>query len=163
MTDLDRRKFLQLAGTTSAVAAGAAVLPVAGSLAWTGANTVRFRAVTGLPGPPLPASASYVITGQVDLAARTGSVTTALHAGRPDAMSATQFPGLTRKIRITTVTTTASGVLHISGRVMGTSRLRPGETRTVELSIDRRAHRVRANFLGDEVMLDLQHGVPPTG
>jgi hypothetical protein len=70
------------------------------------------------------------------------------------------------EIRITAVTTTAGGVLRISGRVKGrldgVSSLRPGETRTIELSIDRKARQVRANFLGDEVILDLEHPSSPS-
>ncbi len=153
MSHLDRRRSPRIAGTTSAIAAGPAVLPVAGSLAWTGADAFRFRAVTGLSEPSLPACASYVIIGQVYLAARSGMITTALYAGSPDTMA--QFPGLTRLIRITAVTT-AGRVLNISGLVYGASALRPGQTRSVDLSIDRRARRVHANFLGDEVLLDLE-------
>lgn len=154
MTAVDRRKFLQIAGTASAAAAVG--LPIAGSMSWTGANALRFQAVTGLPKDPLPAYASYVITGGVDLAARTGSVTTALYAGAPDAMSAIQLPGLTRKIRISAVTTSGR-VMRISGRVTGAPAMRPGESRIVEFLIDREAGTVRANFLGDEVMLQLDH------
>ena len=58
--------------------------------------------------------------------------------------------------------TTAGGVLHIRGRVDGALSLRPGETRTVEPSIDRSARQVRANFLGDEVMLDLEQPRSPS-
>ncbi len=162
MTVVDRRKFLQIAGTASAAAAVG--LPVAGSMSWTGASTLRFQAVTGLPKAPLPNYASYVITGGVDLAARTGSVTTALYAGAPGAMSTIQFPGLTRKVRVTAVTTDG-GILRISGRVTGNSALRPGESRIVELLIDREAGTVRANFLGDEVMLNLDQtlSLPTSG
>jgi hypothetical protein len=152
MTPVDRRKFLQIAGTASAAAAVG--LPIAGSMSWTEANALRFQAVTGLPKAPLPAYASYVITGGVDLAARTGSVTTAVYAGAPGAMSEIQFPGLTRKIRITAVTT-SGGILRINGRVSGAAALRPGESRNVGFLIDREAGTVRANFLGDEVMLQL--------
>src|SRR5205085_1807201 len=73
MNKLNRRKFLTLAGVGSAAAAAGAALPGANLL--TGgekAKTFTFRAVVGLPKKPLPAYASYVIEGHVDLAAGSG-------------------------------------------------------------------------------------------
>src|SRR5437763_17067373 len=117
MNKLNRRKFLTLAGVGSAAAAAGAALPGANLL--TGgekAKTFTFRAVVGLPKKPLPAYASYVIEGHVDLAAGSGVLTKAVFAGTPEAMSAVALPGLSRIVRITEVQE-LGGTLRITGVV----------------------------------------------
>ena len=59
MDKLNRRKFLKVAGASTAVVAGVSV-PSAGLLAGntTKSDTLTFRAVAGLPAKPLP---SYLV------------------------------------------------------------------------------------------------------
>ena len=155
MRTFDRRGFLRLAGAAGAVAPLATALgrpaPVTGQLS--GAFT--FRAVAGLPALPLPAYASFVLTGHVDAGSRSGMLTQTVFAGAPGAMSAIAFPGLSRSVRVTGVQQ-AGGVLELTGVVDDRSQLQPGESPLVQVTIDRSAGTVRAPVFGSSTLLDLE-------
>ncbi len=161
MKELNRRRFLQLAGAGSlAAAAGAAAavpaLPTASGLTATSTRgTFTFRAVTGLPSQPLPSYASCVIEGHVNLTARSGSVTKTVFAGAPQTMSTVALPGLSRIIRITDVQD-LGGTFRMSGVVDDRSQLQPGESRSFELFIDPAQHLARTTLHGSEVVLQLE-------
>jgi hypothetical protein len=157
MNKLNRRKFLTLAGVGSAAAASA-VLPGADLLTGTGAGkngVYTFRAVVGLPKKPLPAYASYVIEGHVDLATRSGVLTKAIFAGTPQAMSTVALPGLSRIVRITDVQE-LGGTLRITGVVDDRSQLQRGESPTTQILVDRSRGVVQAGFFGNQVLLNLE-------
>ena len=153
MEKLNRRKFLKVAGASSAVAAGA-VLPSSGLLANSAAanGTVTFRAVAGMPQKPLPNYASYVIEGHVNLDARTGVITKSVFAGAPETMSTVALPGMSRIARITDVVEEA-GLLRITGVVDDRSQLRRGESPTFTVLMDRSLGTVKAEFFGNSVTL----------
>lgn len=153
MEKLNRRKFLKVAGASSAVAAGA-VLPSSGLLANSAATngTVTFRAVAGMPQKPLPNYASYVIEGHVNLDARTGIITRSVFAGAPETMSTVALPGMSRIARITDVVEEA-GLLRITGVVDDRSQLRRGESPTFTVLMDRSLGTVKAEFFGNSVTL----------
>ena len=153
MEKLNRRKFLKVAGASSAIAAGA-VLPSSGLLAKSAATngTVTFRAVAGMPQKPLPNYASYVIEGHVNLDARTGVITRSVFAGAPETMSTVALPGMSRIARITDVVEEA-GLLRITGVVNDRSQLRRGESPTFTVFMDRSLGTVKAEFFGNSVTL----------
>jgi len=155
MVKLNRRKFLKVAGASSAVAAGA-TLPTAGLLASSAAThgTVTFRAVAGMPREPLPNYASYVIAGHVNLDSKTGVITTSVFAGAPETMSTIALPGMSRIARVTDVVVEGS-VLRITGVVDDRSQLRRGESNTFIVWLDRSLGTVKAEFFGDSVTLRL--------
>ncbi len=157
MNKLNRRKFLTLAGVGSAAAAAGAALPGANLLTGTDggkANIFTFRAVVGLPKKPLPAYASYVIEGHIDLATRSGVVTKTVFAGAPQARSTVALPGLSRIVRITDVQE-LGGPLRITGVVDDRSQLQRGESRTTQILIDRSRGTVQTAFFGNQVVLNL--------
>src|SRR3989304_7584321 len=99
MEDVDRRAFLKMVGVVSgSVAVGAA--PPAIALAFRGPDGLAFRAVGGLPASGLPAYASYVLQGSVNLATRSGVLTRTVHAGGPDAPRGFALAGLDRVLRV---------------------------------------------------------------
>ena len=153
MEKLNRRKFLKVAGASSAVAAGA-VLPSSGLLANSTSQNgaVTFRAVAGMPQKPLPNYASYVIEGHVNLDAKTGVITKSVFAGAPETMSTVALPGMSRIARITNVVEEA-GLLRITGVVDDRSQLRRGESPTFTVFMDRSLGTVKAEFFGDSVTL----------
>jgi len=153
MEKLNRRKFLKVAGASSAMAAGA-VLPSSGLLANSAATngTVTFRAVAGMPQKPLPNYASYVIEGHVNLDARTGVITRSVFAGAPETMSTVALPGMSRIARITDVVEEA-GLLRITGVVDDRSQLRRGESPTFTVLMNRSLGTVKAEFFGNSVTL----------
>jgi hypothetical protein len=155
MNPIKRRDFLRVAG---AGAAGAAALISAGPLAElimtaTG-RELRFRAVAGVPRPPLPSYASYVIEGDVGLDTGLGTVTKTLYAGGPDAMSDVVLPGLTRTVRITGVTSRGATIV-VQGRSENAKVLLPGENPVVELVVDKTRREVRADLFGSPVTMRL--------
>lgn len=156
MEKLNRRKFLQVAGASTAVAAGVAV-PSAGLLAGNAAKggTVTFRAVVGLPARPLPSYASYVVEGHVDLAHSSGVMTKTVFAGSPETMSTIALPGMSRIARITGVKELGS-TLHITGMVDDRSQLKRGESPEFTVIIDRTSGTVQAEFFGKQVSLLLE-------
>ena len=151
MKQVDRRNFLKLAGVGTAVAA-AALLPGTGLLSWVTGDVLKFRAVIGLPKKPLPAYASLVIEGNVDLDTRTGLITRSLIAGAPGATSNIAFPGTTRSIQVTDVRRSHDTV-EIIGLADSTETLAKGESREVTISINRSMGTATAAFFGHEVML----------
>lgn len=153
MKKMDRRDFLKMAGAGTVAAAAGAAIPVAGYFAWTGKETIRFRAVAGMPRAPLPTYASYVIEGKVDLSARKGTVVKSIYAGAPDVRSGVVFPGTARTVDVTDVRKTSGG-LQISGRLVE-SHLLPGESRDFSMVIDRASGLAQANFLGSKVAMRL--------
>jgi hypothetical protein len=159
MKTLDRRDFLKMAGVgaaAAAVAAGAAV-PVAGYFGCTGRNILRFRAVTGMPKAPLPTYASYVIEGQVDIRARTGTLAKSLYAGAQDAMSGVVFPGTARSIRVTNIWQSGAQ-LKITGELADQAKLLKGESSAFSMLVDRSTGIAQADFLGNPVTMQLdQH------
>jgi len=156
MNKLNRRKFLTMAGVGSAAAAASATLPGANLLTEGGkADTFTFRAVVGLPKKPLPAYASYVIEGHVDLATRSGVLTKGVFAGTPQAMSTIALPGLSRIIRITDVQEVGDS-LRITGVVDDRSQLQRGESQVTQILVDRSRGVVQAGFFGNRVLLNLE-------
>ena len=154
MNKMDRRGFLKLAGTGSAVAAAAAVLPVVGSFARQQSGVLRFSAAVGLPERPLPAYATQLLEGAIDLEKGTGLVTSRVLAGHPEATSDIGLPGLARLIRVSGVTREGA-LVRLRGLIEDRSQLRPGESPQVEILVDQPQGIVRAPFLGREVVLRL--------
>ena len=95
MRHVDRRGLLKLAGAGSVLVAGAA-LPAVRWIAGQDSDVLGFRATLGLPEPPLPSYATYVVEGTVNLTTGTGLVTSRVLAGHPGAPSAIGLPGLGR-------------------------------------------------------------------
>jgi hypothetical protein len=157
MDKLNRRKFLKVAGASTAVVAGVSV-PSAGLLAGnsTKSGTLTFRAVAGLPAKPLPSYASYVLEGHVDLASGSGVMTKTVFAGSPEAMSTIALPGMSRIARITSIED-QGGSLRIIGTVDDRSQLQRGESPEFSAFIDRTSGIVRADFFGKEVSLLLEN------
>ena len=155
MKNLDRRQFLKIVGIGSGAAAAGAMIPNLGMLRTTGPDVLAFRAVAGLPGEPMPAYASYVIEGSLNLKTRTGLLTKTVYAGDPEAMSTIALPGLSRVVRITDVRDLGERVF-VEGVIDDPSQLVAGETAQVWLQVDRSAGIAQASFLGREVMLRLQ-------
>jgi hypothetical protein len=156
MKPIQRREFLKVAGlgTAGAVAVGAT-----GSLVElifsAGERRVRFTATAGLPRPPLPAYASYVVKGEIDLRARTGVVTSDLFAGAPGATSARAFPGLSRQVKVSAVRVAGDGTIYISGDVTTPSDLFPGEDSRIQFALDRAHRTAEASFFGHPVEMQL--------
>lgn len=155
MDDMNRRKFLKVVGVGSGAVAAGAALPAIGMGSWSGARAFSFRAVGGLPGGPVPAYASFVLEGHVDVARRSGVVTKNVFAGGPDEMSSVALPGLSRAVRVTDVRD-RGGRVYVDGVIDDATQLRPGESREVRIQIDRDAGVARARFLGSDVLLRLQ-------
>ena len=154
MEDVDRRAFLKMVGVVSgSVAVGAATPAIA--LAFRGPDVLAFRAVGGLPASGLPAYASYVLQGSVNLATRSGVLTRTVYAGAPDAPSEFALPGLSRVIRVTDVRV-AGSVVDITGVIDDRSQLAAGESAFVAFRVDRAAGTVRAPFVASEVSLQIR-------
>jgi hypothetical protein len=81
------------------LAAGAA-FPVVGRRATQESNLFGFRATLGLPEPPLPSYATYVVEDSINLATGSGLVTSRVLAGHPGAVSEIGLPGLGRIVRV---------------------------------------------------------------
>lgn len=154
MTDFTRRDFLKLAGAgTVAVAGGLATFRLVG--ANRAGDTFTFRAVKGLPERPLPAYASYVLEGNVDLAHRTGVITRKVYAGGPEAMSSVVFDELTRTYSITSVQGTPR-LLTLQATLDGQATLHPGESGTATILVNQARSEVRAPFIGNDVVMKLE-------
>jgi hypothetical protein len=152
-----RRKFLKVTG---AGVAGAAALSALGPLATLVASVhngvLQFRAVTGLPNSPLPAYASYVLEGRVNLKTKSGVMTQSLMAGAPEAMSPIAFPGVARSATVSNVRITDQ-VVRITGRVDDPSQLLKGESPMAEITLDRSKSLAWAHFFGGEVTMRLKY------
>jgi hypothetical protein len=153
MKHIDRRSAFKLAGAGTLLVAGAA-LPVVGRLAAQQSNLFGFRAIVGLPEPPLPSYATYVVEGSVNLETGTGLVTTRVLAGHPGTASEIGLPGLGRIVRVLGIDKQDS-LLAMRGIIEDRSQLQPGESPEVELVVDQRLGVVQAPFVGRMVSLAL--------
>jgi hypothetical protein len=153
MNNIDRRRLFKLAAAGSVAAAGAAV-PVVGRLTSNVDDhpTISIRATHGLPEPPLPSYATYVVEGTLNLATGAGLITTRVLAGHPGDPSEIGLPGLTRVININQIDSNASQ-LRVRGVIEDRSQLQPGESSRVELLVDRTQRTVTAPFVGRTVTL----------
>lgn len=143
-----------MAAAGSAAVAAAAALPM-GVLSWLSPNRLKFRAAVGMPNAPLPTYASLVIEGNVNLDAGTGTVRKGLFLGAPGAIRKIMFPGTMRTIQVTDVKRSGPTV-RIAGIVNGGAALGPRESPNVVITVDRAAGLARADFLGREVLLQVQ-------
>jgi hypothetical protein len=161
MKSLNRRRFLQLAGSGSVtVAAGtAAAIP---ALTWVprlatsskqGAFT--FRAVAGLPSKMMPAYASSVLEGYVNLTTRSGVMTNSVFAGAPDARSLIALPGLSRIIRINDIQD-LGGIFRVKGVVDDRSLLQRGENPNFEVLIDPAQKLAKMSYFGTDIVMQLE-------
>jgi hypothetical protein len=153
MKRLDRRTFLKLAGGGSVVAAAAAVGGSAVLLPKT-SRYLTFRASTGLPAKPMPAMATKIIEGTVDLTAGTGIVSSRVLAGYP-VPSQIALPGLTRLIRVTAANQEGA-LVRLTGIVDDRSQLQPGESPAFQITVDRVRGLVTAPLAGQTVTLTME-------
>jgi hypothetical protein len=153
MHQVNRRHLFKLAGVGTALAAGVAI-PTLGRLRNDSQNQYQFRATLGLPEPPLPSYATYLMEGTVDLLAGTGLVVSRVLAGHPDAQSNIGLPGLGRIIAVTQVEERGAQ-LALRGVVQDRSQLQPGENPEVDIVIDRASGVVQAPFGRESVALRL--------
>src|SRR5690349_18474919 len=82
MQNVNRRHMFKLFGIGTVLGAGAAIPTFAWVLKQR-QDQLHFRAMLGLPQPPLPSYATYVIEGTVDLVAGTGMLASRVLAGHP--------------------------------------------------------------------------------
>src|SRR6266702_3271840 len=158
MNKLNRRKFIAIAGVGSAAAATTGALTLAGlplGHTNTRGDTLTFRAVAGLPSRLMPAYASYVIEGHVNLSTRSGVVTNTLLAGDPGQMSRITFPGQSRIVRVTDVQD-LGGTFRITGVIDDRSQLQRGESSDFELLLDPSQRIARTSHLGSDLLLTLE-------
>jgi len=153
MQQINRRNLFKLAGAGTVLAAGVAI-PTVGRLRIDQHDLFQFRATLGLPEPPLPSYATYVVEGTLNLAAGTGLVTSRVLAGHPGAPSDIGLPGLGRIMNVTGVDDRGSQVT-VRGLIEDRSQLQPGENHQVELVIDRARGVLQAPFGGRSVVLTL--------
>jgi len=152
MSTFTRRRFLVFAGAgIVALGGGAFVLWQRGQFG--AGSMLNFQAITALPRPPLPAYASYVIDGRVNLDARTGTITRTVFAGAPQ--QRLPIPLLTRTIRVTDVQDNGSGK-HIIGVVTDQSQLQQGEQTSFDITIDSARHLAQTDFFGDPIQLSVE-------
>jgi len=153
MQQINRRNLFKLAGAGTVLAAGVAI-PTVGRLRIDQHDLFQFRATLGLPEPPLPSYATYVVEGTLNLAAGTGLVTSRVLAGHPGAPSDIGLPGLGRIMNVTGVDDRGSQVTA-RGLIEDRSQLQPRENHQVELVIDRARGLVQAPFGSRAVVLTL--------
>jgi hypothetical protein len=154
MGPVERREFLKMAGG-GALAIAATALPLAGILEWSGANRLEFRAAVGMPSNPLPAYASYVVEGNLDLVQGKGTVRKSVYFGAPNAMSNILFPGAERLIQVTDIQR-SGGTIKIAGVVDDSATLGQQESRNASMVIDLTRKTAQADFLGRTMLLRLQ-------
>jgi hypothetical protein len=154
MNILHRRRFLALIGAGTIAGAGGAILLVRQLTGSRQAGTLAFQTITRLPAGPLPGYASYVITGQVDLTTRTGSITKAVFAGPPE--ERTNIALLTRPVQVTEVQQ-QQGSWHIKGVVSTQNGLQAGEETTFALQLDPSHNVAQSTFFGSPIQLEVQH------
>jgi hypothetical protein len=149
MHQVNRRHLFKLAGVGTVLAAGIAIPALVQRR-----SEQHVRATLGLPEPPLPSYATYVIEGTIDLAAGTGLLASRVLAGHPDAQSNIGLPGLGRTIAVTGVEERGSQ-LTLHGLVQDRSQLQPGEKAEVTILVDRARGVVQAPFGRETVELKL--------
>jgi hypothetical protein len=157
MQQVNRRRLIKLAGVGTVVAAGVAIPSVGrprNENQNQNQNQYQFRATLGLPEPPLPSYATYLMEGMVDLVGGTGLVASRILAGHPDAQSNVGLPGLGRIIAVTHIEERGSQ-LTLRGVVQDRSQLQPGENPQVNIVIDRERGVVQAPFGRESVVLRL--------
>src|SRR5712691_9649854 len=135
MQTVKRRRILKLAAVGS-VSAAAVMVPATSPAGRHSDGAMHFQATAGLPPSPWPAYATQIIEGRVDLKRGTGLVTSRVLAGHPGDLSNIGLPGMTRLIRITSVSEDGS-TLHLRGVVEDRSQLSSGESAQVDLVVDR--------------------------
>ncbi|TMK94503.1 MAG: twin-arginine translocation signal domain-containing protein [Actinobacteria bacterium] len=148
MSEFTRRHFLKLAGAGGAVVAGSGLGVFKLIKSDRSGETFTFRAVAGLPKQPMPAYATYVLDGSVDLQTGKGVVSRTLYAGAPEAMSAVTFGELTGSLRVTSIDGTLP---RLSLRTVLEGSSRPGESRSATILVDQQRGEVRAPFFGNQV------------
>ena len=153
MKHIHRRSVFKLAGAGTVMAAGAA-LPIVGRIASQESDVFGFRATLGLPEPPLPSYATYVVEGSVNLTTGVGLVTSRVLAGHPGAPSDIGLPGLGRIVRVEAVRAHGSQ-LSLRGLIEDRSQLQTGESPQVEITIDRQLGTVQAPFGNRTLALNL--------
>ena len=150
---MKRRRLIKLAGLGTAIVAGVGI-PSLGRSLLDRPEAFRFRATLGLPEPPLPSYATYIVEGAVDVAGQTGIVTSRVLAGHPGAQSEIGLPGLARVVKVTGVHQ-QDDQLAIRGIIEDRSQLQAGENYQVELVIDRARGIIQAPFGPRSVVLTL--------
>jgi hypothetical protein len=154
MNSLSRRQFLFFMGAGVVMLGGGAALTVR-QLAGNGqGNTLKFKAITGLPAKPMPGYASYVIDGQVNLNNSTGAITKNVFAGPPE--ETTSIALLTRNVRVTGVQHQGSK-WHITGVVNNQSQVQAGEETTFNILLDPTRNVAQSTFFGSPIQLTLQN------
>lgn len=153
MKAMDRRTFLKLAGAGSAVAATAA-LPVAALSFKESGSRLSFKATAGLPARPLPAYATNVVEGNVDLTRGSGIITSQVFAGHTEGVSDIALPGTSRVIRVIDAVQDG-GTTRLTGVIDDRSTLMNGERARVEIVIDQARGVVWAPFIGRQIELNL--------
>lgn len=159
MKKLNRRTFLLIAGAGGAAAAAGVAVPAVTLLAKNNqTNILSFRAVGGMPDEStrLPAYCSYVLSGHVDLTAKSGTITRQMHAGFPDGtnVSPLVWPGFSQTIRVTNVTQSGN-TITITGVVDDKSQLLSGESANVTIKIENASQLVDAPFSSGQAELKL--------
>jgi hypothetical protein len=146
---MDRKNFIKVAGADSAAAAAAVGVPLAGALAASrDDNTFSLRAVAPLPQKPLPAYASHLVEGTVDLMIGTGIATSRVLAGHPEDTGIVGIPGLSRIIRITNAS--ADGSRHtLTGLIDDRSQLQRAQ---LTILIETKTGTLVAPFLGRQTI-----------
>jgi hypothetical protein len=156
MKRIDRRRFLALAGAGSVAAVSGIGSSAAGALAAPQRKgLVTFRGMAALPAKPLPSYATYLVEGHVDLAQKSGVITTTLFAGSPESLSSIAFPGLSRVMRVVDVVVSGSR-LKITAVVDDRSQLRPGENAVNHITLNLRRGTGTATFIGSRVQLQIE-------
>jgi len=153
MSELNRRRFLVLAGAVVVAVAGGGIAFIASRLSGGQKSALIFQAVTGLPAKPFLSYASYVIVGDVDTGNQSGTITLNVYAGPPEAI--TNISLFTRVVRVTSVRQEGN-VWHISGVADNPAQLQKGEETSFALQVDSASSIARSTFLGSPVQLNLQ-------
>ena len=148
MNTFNRRRFLAFIGAGVVVVAGGAALTIR-QLSANG-RVLSFKAVTSLPAKPMPAYASYVISGQVHLNDNTGSITKQVFAGAPEAI--TDIPLLARSVRVTGAQQQGN-TWHITGVVE--TQTQAGEETTFDMLLDPSRNIAQSTFFGSPIQLEL--------